>query len=49
MRTASPPDLEFRRFTAQAFAHFAPLWHDALRFGGSMASDQNRCWEFLER
>jgi hypothetical protein len=49
MLTAFPQDLEFRRFNAQAFAHFAPLWHDALRFGGSMASDQNRCWEFLER
>jgi hypothetical protein len=49
MLAAFPEDLEFRRFNAQAFAHFAPIWRDALRFGGSMASDQNRCWELLER
>ncbi len=49
MLAAFPDDAEFRRFNARAFAHFAPLWHDALRFGGSMASDQNRCWELLDR
>ncbi|MEO6711536.1 MAG: hypothetical protein ABI054_06220, partial [Planctomycetota bacterium] len=49
MLAAFPGDSEFRRFNASAFAHFAPLWHDALRFGGVMASDQNRCWELLDR
>ncbi|HUR28299.1 MAG TPA: hypothetical protein VM509_08930 [Planctomycetota bacterium] len=49
MLTAFPDDKEFRRFSSKAFAHFAPIWNDALRFGGSMASDQNRCWELLER
>lgn len=49
MLAAFPDDKEFRRFNSRAFAHFAPIWHDALRFGGSMASDQNRCWELLER
>lgn len=49
MLTAFPEDLEFKHFNARAFAHFAPIWHDALRFGGSMASDQNRCWELLDR
>ena len=49
MLTAFPDDKEFRRFNARAFAHFSPIWNDALRFGGSMASDQNRCWELLER
>jgi len=49
MLAAHPEDKEFQRFNAKAFAHFAPIWNDALRFGGSMASDQNRCWELLER
>jgi hypothetical protein len=49
MLAAFPEDPEFRRFNLGAFAHFAPVWRDALRFGGSMASDQNRCWEFLQR
>jgi hypothetical protein len=49
MLAAFPEDREFRRFSAKGFAHFQPLWRDGLRFGGSMASDQNRCWELLER
>ncbi|HTF87327.1 MAG TPA: hypothetical protein VK843_02880 [Planctomycetota bacterium] len=47
MLAAFPEDPVFRRFTQQGVAHFAPMWRDALRFGGSIAADQVRCWRFL--
>ncbi|MEO6709326.1 MAG: hypothetical protein ABI054_11735, partial [Planctomycetota bacterium] len=47
MLAAFPDDPVFRRFTAGGVAHFAPMWRDALRFGGSIAADQVRCWRFL--
>jgi hypothetical protein len=49
MLVAAPDEPSFRHFTSRGFAHFAPLWKDALRFGGSIAADQTRCWEFLLR
>ncbi len=49
MLTAHPGHPVFARFTQHGFEHFAPLWMDALRFGGSVAADQTRCWEFLLR
>ena len=49
MLAAFPEDPLFRNFCARGFEHFAPLWRDALRFGGSTAADQKRCWEFLLR
>ena len=49
MLAAAPEDPSFQRFTSRGFEHFAPLWRDGLRFGGSIAADQTRCWEFLLR
>lgn len=42
-----PEDPFYRRFVLDAFAHFAPLWRDALRLGGNVAADQVRCWVLL--
>ena len=42
-----PTDPLFRRFVGRAFAHFEPIWNDALRFGGSIAADQVRCWRIV--
>lgn len=44
---AVPDDPLYRRFGTEAFAHFAPLWRDALRLGGNVAADQVRCWVLL--
>jgi hypothetical protein len=44
---AVPQDPLYRRFSADSFAHFAPLWRDALRLGGNVAADQVRCWVLL--
>jgi len=49
MLAAAPEEPAFRRFTARGFEHFSPLWRDGLRFGGDIAADQTRCWEFLLR
>jgi hypothetical protein len=47
MLASRPDDPIFRRFLGKGFEHFAPLWEDALRFGGSLAADQVRCWDLL--
>jgi len=39
-----PADPLFRRFVRRGFEHFEPIWTDALRYGGSIAADQVRCW-----
>jgi hypothetical protein len=44
---AAPSDALFRRFALEGFAHFEPLWRDALRLGGNVAADQVRCWVLL--
>ena len=45
--TAAPHDKLFRNFALAGFAHFEPLWRDALRLGGNVAADQVRCWVLL--
>ncbi|MBI5435151.1 MAG: hypothetical protein HZA52_20115, partial [Planctomycetes bacterium] len=49
MLEAFPADPVFRRVVASGWKVYGPLWIDALRFGGSMAADQVRCWDLLER
>ena len=44
---AAPKDELFRHFALEGFAHFEPLWRDALRLGGNVAADQVRCWTML--
>jgi hypothetical protein len=44
---AAPQDELFRHFALEGFAHFEPLWRDALRLGGNVAADQVRCWTLL--
>ncbi|MBK8178080.1 MAG: hypothetical protein IPK67_04130 [Planctomycetes bacterium] len=46
---ASPEDPLLSSFVSHGFRHFAPLWRDAARFGGSMAADQTRCWDLALR
>ncbi len=41
---ALPDAALFRRFAQEGFAHYVPLWRDALRLGGNLAADQVRCW-----
>ncbi|MCE9596037.1 MAG: hypothetical protein K8S98_17750 [Planctomycetes bacterium] len=49
MLEAFPDDPVFRRVVASGWKVYGPLWIDALRFGGSIAADQVRCWDLLER
>lgn len=49
MLEAFPGDPVFRRLALSGWKTYAPLWRDALRFGGSIAADQVRCWDLLER
>ncbi|MCC6406596.1 MAG: hypothetical protein IT453_05500, partial [Planctomycetes bacterium] len=49
MLEAFPDDPVFRRVVASGWRVYGPLWSEALRFGGSMAADQVRCWDLLER
>lgn len=41
---ALPQESAFERFAVEGFRHFAPLWRDAMRFGGNLAADQVRTW-----
>lgn len=41
---ARPAEETFQRFAREGWEHYAPIWHDALRFGGNVAADQTRCW-----
>jgi hypothetical protein len=45
MLEAFPSERMFSSLLQEAFAHYGPLWRDALRLGGSIAADQVRCWE----
>jgi len=47
MLQAAPDDALIRRFVLDAFEHFAPLWLDSSRCGGSVAADEVRDWELL--
>lgn len=49
MMAAHPDDPVFARLADSGWEHFQHLWKDALRFGGSVAADQVRCWELLAR
>jgi hypothetical protein len=45
---ASFPDEElFRRVVDSGWDRFSVLWRQSLKFGGSMAADQVRCWKLL--
>ena len=47
MHLAHPADETFGRLARSGWEHFGPLWRDALRYGGSVAADQVRCWDLL--
>ncbi len=49
MLMAFPDDPIFRHVVESGFEIYAPLWRDAMRFGGNIAADQVRCWEALAR
>ncbi|TDJ73982.1 MAG: hypothetical protein E2O39_05200 [Planctomycetota bacterium] len=42
-----PGDVAFGGLAESGWRTYAPLWRDALRFGGSIAADQVRCWDLL--
>ena len=44
MWEAWPDEPAFRQMALSGFDHYAPLWRDALRYGGNIAADQVRCW-----
>ena len=47
MLGAYPDDPAFRGLVRGGLEYFAPRWQDALRFGGTIAADQVRCWRLL--
>jgi hypothetical protein len=49
MLETHPGDPVFDYLPRSGFEHFEPLWRDALRFGGSIAADQVRCWRIVAR
>lgn len=49
MWEAWPDEPAFRELATSGFDHYAPLWRDALRYGGNVAADQVRCWHIFER
>lgn len=42
-----PEEAAFRAPVRSGYEYYAPRWQDALRFGGSIATDQVRCWKLL--
>ena len=44
---AYPDEPVFRRLPLSGYKRYAPLWRDALRYGGNVAADQVRCWRIL--
>lgn len=42
-----PDDAAFRALVETGWRVYDPLWRDALRFGGTVATDQVRCWRLL--
>ncbi len=49
MLDAWPTQSTLQGIVDEGWAHFRPLWRDGLRFGGSVAADQVRCWGLLLR
>ncbi|MED6334911.1 MAG: hypothetical protein VYE81_05880 [Planctomycetota bacterium] len=47
MLDAYPGEATFRQLVRSGFDHYTPRWHDALRFGGTVAVDQVRCWQLM--
>jgi hypothetical protein len=47
MARAFPGEPLFRELVDSGWAKFEVIWPQALRFGGSMAADQVRCWKLL--
>lgn len=47
MLQSHPEERAFANLVDSGWRHYAPLWRDALRFGGSIAADQVRCWELF--
>lgn len=42
-----PGDAAFANMVLGGWRTYAPLWEDALRYGGNVAADQVRCWVLL--
>lgn len=42
-----PEDAAFANLALGGWRTYAPLWEDALRYGGNVAADQVRCWVLL--
>jgi hypothetical protein len=49
MWAAHPGDEAFRSLVSSGWRRYAPLWGDALRYGGNVAADQVRCWRIAVR
>jgi hypothetical protein len=49
MLASHPGDALYDFLPRRGFDHFEPIWRDALRFGGSIAADQVRCWDIVAR
>ena len=47
MLNAHPNEATFRELVRSGYDYYGPRWHDALRFGGTVAVDQVRCWKLL--
>lgn len=47
MLEAFPGDAAFRSLVHSGYLYYAPRWRDALRFGGTVAADQTRCWRIF--
>ncbi|HIG11312.1 MAG: hypothetical protein ABGY71_11010 [bacterium] len=47
MSRAWPLEDSFRRIVRGGYDFYAPLWRDALRFGGNIAADQIRAWRIF--
>ncbi|MEM7310010.1 MAG: hypothetical protein AAF682_25265 [Planctomycetota bacterium] len=49
MWEAHPESGVFRALALSGFRRYAPLWRNALRYGGNVAADQVRCWKIFAR
>ncbi len=47
MWQAHPENRVFRSLAVSGLERYAPLWRDALRYGGNVAADQVRCWKIF--
>ena len=49
MWEAHPDNPVFRSLVLSGYRRYAPLWRNALRYGGNVAADQVRCWRIFAR